>query len=168
MSTTNTVYDEYEPIASFFDPPPPFNEKYQFAIKMQRKNKPLAVIGLFVSANDFPTIMVERRYNECLKANRILSHLEYQAIVNENLLPELASEAKNRARGPEPTPPTNALRTAGHHWLDDYDSDGHYFGCVVLQWNPGAMRWSHSGNVGAGLYVDTAYWRYVAPCSIPE
>lgn len=77
----------------------------------------------------------------------------------------------HRQAGPfpnEPKPPEAQARIAGHHWLDDYDSDGHYFGRVVLQWNPGAQRWSHSGMVATGSYVDTAHWRYVCSCSIPE
>ena len=68
----------------------------------------------------------------------------------------------------EPKPPTKYLRTADHHWLDDYDCDGHYFGRIVLQWNPGAERWSHSGMVATGSYVDTKNWRYVCHCPIPE
>lgn len=68
----------------------------------------------------------------------------------------------------EPQPPTKHIRTADHHWLDRYDIDGHFHHRVVLQWNPSAKRWSHSGNVGTGIYVNTQYWRYVAPCLIPE
>lgn len=68
----------------------------------------------------------------------------------------------------EPVPPGYEIRAAGHHWLDHYDSDGHYFGRVVLQWNPAAKKWSHSGNVGTGMYVITSNWKYVAPCPIPE
>lgn len=69
----------------------------------------------------------------------------------------------------EPKPAKNAdLRLAGHHWLDCYDIDGHFHQRVVLQWNPSAKRWSHSGDVGTGIYVNTQYWRYVAPCPIPE
>jgi len=67
----------------------------------------------------------------------------------------------------EPSPPTYQVKMAGHHWLEHMDMDGHSFGVVVLQWNPGAKRWSHSGNVGTGIYVDTHHWRYVGPCSIP-
>lgn len=59
-------------------------------------------------------------------------------------------------------------KAAEHHWLEVFDSDGHSFGLVVAQWNPGAQKWSHSGYVGSGLYLDTRYWRYVAPCQMPE
>lgn len=68
----------------------------------------------------------------------------------------------------EPQPPGNEIKLANHHWLDHYDSDGHYFGRIVLQWNPGAKRWSHSGNVGTSMYVSTRHWKYVCTCSIPE
>lgn len=68
----------------------------------------------------------------------------------------------------EPVPPGYEIRAGGHHWLDRYDSDGHYFGRVVLQWNPGAKKWSHSGNVGSNMFVNTSNWKYVAPCPIPE
>lgn len=64
-------------------------------------------------------------------------------------------------------PPGHHVRGAGHHWLEILDCDGHSFGICVLQWNPGARKWSHSGNVGTGMYVDTRYWRYVAECPLP-
>lgn len=66
----------------------------------------------------------------------------------------------------EPVPPKNQ-RSAGHHWLEKRDIDGHTFGLVVLQWCPGAKRWSHSGHVGSDIYVDTSYWLYEAPCPMP-
>lgn len=50
-------------------------------------------------------------------------------------------------------PPENHRKSAGHHWLEVLDSDGHRFGAVVAQWNPGARRWSSSGDVGIGLYL---------------
>lgn len=68
----------------------------------------------------------------------------------------------------EVLPPANRLKAAEHHWLEVLDTDGHSFGLVVLQWNPGAKRWSHSGQVGTGRYVDTSYWRYVGPCPMPD
>ncbi|WP_146039558.1 MULTISPECIES: hypothetical protein [unclassified Variovorax] len=60
------------------------------------------------------------------------------------------------------------MKTAEHHWLEVKDMDGHSFGLVVAQWNPGARKWSHSGNVGTGLYLNSDYWRYVAPCPMPD
>lgn len=66
--------------------------------------------------------------------------------------------------GPVPPQP----KDAGHHWLEDFDCDGHSFGMVVAQWNPGARRWSHSGNVATGMYLDTRHWKYVAPCPMPD
>lgn len=66
----------------------------------------------------------------------------------------------------EPIPPNT--KTAEHHWLEVFDSDGHSFGLVVLQWNPGAKRWSHSGDIGTGIYVNTYGWKYIAKCPMPE
>lgn len=66
---------------------------------------------------------------------------------------------------PSPAPPN--IKMADHHWLEVMDSDGHSFGLVVAQWNPGAKRWSHSGNVATGMYLDTQLWRYVEPCPMP-
>ena len=68
----------------------------------------------------------------------------------------------------EVKPPVKDLKRAEHHWLEVLDSDGHSFGLIVLQWNPGAQRWSHSGMVGTGIYVDTSYYRYVAQCPMPD
>lgn len=64
-----------------------------------------------------------------------------------------------------PVPPNP--KVADHHWLEEMDGDGHSFGLLVAQWNPGAKRWSHSGNVGSGVYLYTQHWRYVAPCPWP-
>jgi hypothetical protein len=66
----------------------------------------------------------------------------------------------------EPVPPNP--KAAAHAWLEVRDCDGHSFGLVVAQWNPGARRWSHSGYVGSGCYLDTTYWRYAAPLAMPE
>ena len=68
----------------------------------------------------------------------------------------------------EVKPPTQYLKGADHHWLEVLDTDGHSFGLIVLQWNPGAQRWSHSGMVGTGIYVDTTCYRYVGLCPMPE
>ncbi len=70
--------------------------------------------------------------------------------------------------GAEPQPPKTHLRSAGHHWLKVFDINGHNFGIVVAQWNPGVQRWSHSGDVGTGRYLETGYWQYLAPCPMPE
>lgn len=67
-----------------------------------------------------------------------------------------------------PTPPGWKAKIAGHHWLDKRDSDGHSFGLVVLQWNPVAKKWSHSGDCGTGIYIETRYWQYVSECPMPE
>lgn len=67
----------------------------------------------------------------------------------------------------EPIPPGWKAKTAGHHWLEKFDCDGHSGGLIVLQWNPVARRWSISGNVGAGNYVETKNWKYVAYCPMP-
>lgn len=68
----------------------------------------------------------------------------------------------------EPTPPGFLVGHAGHHWLDEVDHDGRRNQRVVLQWNPNARRWSYSGQVGTGQYVNTWGWQYVAPCEMPE
>lgn len=81
-----------------------------------------------------------------------------------------ASKSPQRGRdfpGVEPQPPGYKVRMADHHWLEKIDSDGHRLGLVVLQWNPSAKRWSHSGYAGAGVYVDTRDWAYVAECPLP-
>ncbi len=68
----------------------------------------------------------------------------------------------------EPTPPQEFLKRSEHHWLEVLDTDGHSFGLHVVQWNPGARRWSHSGAYGTGLYLDTRCWRYIAHCPTPK
>ena len=77
------------------------------------------------------------------------------------------------AQGPvevnvSPQPLGHHVRLAGHHWLERLDIDGHSFGLVCLQWNPCAKKWSHSGNVGTNLYVETQGWRYVERCPMPD
>lgn len=66
----------------------------------------------------------------------------------------------------EPVPPNP--RSGDHHWLEKIDMDGHSGGLIVLQWNPGAKRWSTSGNLGTGIYVETAGWKYVELCPLPS
>lgn len=67
----------------------------------------------------------------------------------------------------EVVPPGHHARLGGHHWLQEVDFDGRVMDTVVLQWNPGVQRWSHSGNVGTGMYVDTKGWKYLAICPMP-
>lgn len=64
---------------------------------------------------------------------------------------------------PEPAPPVCMSRDAGHHWLEERDFDGHSFGYVIMQWQPTAKRWCHSGYVASGRDIDTRNWLYVAP-----
>lgn len=65
-------------------------------------------------------------------------------------------------------PPARYLKAAEHHWIEDIDSDGHLMQIVVLQWNPGAQRWSHSGYVGTGLYVCVGpKSKWLAHCPMP-
>ena len=68
----------------------------------------------------------------------------------------------------EPTPPPNHIRHCGHHWLDVFNSDGEYGGRVILQWNASVMRWSNSGMVGTGIYINTGGWKYVCSQEIPD
>ena len=63
------------------------------------------------------------------------------------------------------TPPNP--KSGDHHWLEKFDSDGHSGGLIVLQWNPVAKRWSFSGQLGTGNYVDTTGWKYVAIAPMP-
>lgn len=72
----------------------------------------------------------------------------------------------NNPNLPEPKPPHP--KSADHHWLQIRDFDGHDMGTVVLQWNPCAQRWSHSGDVGTGYYINTNGWVYIAPCPMPQ
>jgi hypothetical protein len=69
---------------------------------------------------------------------------------------------------PEPEPPSQYLKSAEHHWLEQLNSDDQSFGYVVLQWNPRSKYWSHSGYVGTGISVETHGWRYVAHCPMPD
>lgn len=68
----------------------------------------------------------------------------------------------------EPVPPNKYIKGGYHHWLEKYDCDGHFFGLIVLQWNPGAKRWSHSGNLGTEWYINTENWKYHSVCLMPE
>lgn len=66
-----------------------------------------------------------------------------------------------------PLPPNHCIKQAGHHWMEEVDSDGHRHGAQVCQWNPGAGRWSHSGYVGTGIYLTTDNWVYLAEAAMP-
>lgn len=68
---------------------------------------------------------------------------------------------------PEPQPVGFRARLAGHHWVQEIDFDGHVGGTIVLQWNPSVKRWSHSGNVGTGGYVEIPGWKYIGICPMP-
>lgn len=67
----------------------------------------------------------------------------------------------------EPKPPGHHSRLGGHHWVQEVDFDGREQDIVVLQWNPSAQRWSHSGNCGTGAYVNIKGWKYLRPCPMP-
>ncbi len=67
----------------------------------------------------------------------------------------------------EVVPPGHHARLGGHHWVQKIDTDGSVIDTVVLQWNPSVRRWSHSGNVGTGLYVDIKGWKYLSVCPMP-
>lgn len=66
------------------------------------------------------------------------------------------------------SPVPKNIKQAEHCWLEVKDSDGHSFGPVVAQWNPKAQKWSHSGDVGTGRYLNTEFWEYIAPCPFPK
>ena len=69
--------------------------------------------------------------------------------------------------GDEPQPPGWKARYAGHHWVANIDGDGREWPPVCLQWNPVAMKWSRSGDVATGMYVDIPGYRYVAEAQLP-
>lgn len=68
---------------------------------------------------------------------------------------------------PDVIPPANHSQLAGHHWLLIKDYDGHEFGLICLQWQPGARRWCHSHEYDTGRDVEVKYYEYVAPCQQP-
>lgn len=68
----------------------------------------------------------------------------------------------------EPVPPGYQSRLAGHHWLLVRDGHGRHFDIVIMQWNPSAQKWSHSGYYGTMIYVDTTWWQYLEECKLPE
>jgi len=67
----------------------------------------------------------------------------------------------------EPQPPGHHVILGGHHWLEMRTSEGEIPELIVLQWNPGVRRWSHSGNIATGGYVNAFGWKYVAVCPLP-
>lgn len=67
----------------------------------------------------------------------------------------------------EPQPQGFHARLAGHHWVQEVDFDGRDGDMIVLQWNPAVKRWSHSGKVGTGAYLDIHGWKYVGLCPMP-
>lgn len=68
----------------------------------------------------------------------------------------------------EPVPPNKFLKRSDHHWLEVLDTDGHSFGLQVAQWNPGARRWTRSGEYGTDMFLSTEGWKYVAYCPTPD
>lgn len=67
-------------------------------------------------------------------------------------------------------PPKIYQKHMGHHWLEILDYDGHSFGLIVLMWNPGSQRWTHSDahdTVGAGKGIDTLGYRWVSHIDPP-
>jgi hypothetical protein len=70
-------------------------------------------------------------------------------------------------------PPPQFMKMAENHWIakreGQYSGSNSIIEIFVLQWNPGAQRWSHSGLVGTGMYVmlyDNFEW--YAYCPLPE
>jgi hypothetical protein len=64
-------------------------------------------------------------------------------------------------------PPAYHIERAGHHWLQVRDYDGHPFGYIVLQWQPGVRQWCHSHQYSRGENYDVTYYEYVGPCPQP-
>ena len=112
-----------------------------------------------------------QRWSSIERAERYSNTLEKANWELMSLTPRLGPIDLVSLDGPPSpiTPPGYQVRHAGHHWLEEYDSDGHFHGLKVLQWNPGAMKWSHSGLVGTGLYVEvTTHWKYHSECALPK
>lgn len=65
-----------------------------------------------------------------------------------------------------PIPPGNHSQEAGHHWLRWRDYDGRFSIPVIYQWQPGAQRWCHSGDIATGRDLDLADWEYLG--SVPR
>ncbi len=79
----------------------------------------------------------------------------------------LLKQVHDHFRGEQPFPPNQYLKTADHHWLEVRTPDGNTYGLVVLQWNPGVQKWSHSGDYATGYYIDATSYRYIAHCPLP-
>ncbi len=67
----------------------------------------------------------------------------------------------------EPKPPINLSRDTGHHWLQIVDFDNRAGEYVVMQWQPNAQKWCHSGYCASGRNVDTTGWLYVCQVKHP-
>lgn len=62
-------------------------------------------------------------------------------------------------------PPAQYQRYMGMHWLQVLDYDGHSFGNIALQWNPGSRTWTHSqahDTHGAGGGIETTGYKWLA------
>lgn len=157
------------PVYTEFIPEGPFKDMFKLGMRRHREYQEYAIVGLYSDTRDYPILMDERRYLESIRVGKILSLAEFHRFLDgkeaeKTPMKTIIDEPYSK----EPRPPGREIRLAGHHWLDDFNMDGQFCGRVVLQWNPGAKRWSHSGMVGTGSYVDTSYWKYVGPCPIPE
>ena len=157
------------PVIEDFKLEPPFTKEFTSAKRKywtQPQSPDEAIIALY-GPGPHPMLFPERRYRESVKAGRILTLAEFDAILSsEPLKPSPMQTIFETAK--EPLPPMSYVRRAEHHWLDEYDSDGHYHGRIVLQWNPGAQRWSHSGMLATNSYINTKFWKYVGHCPMPE
>lgn len=66
----------------------------------------------------------------------------------------------------EPLPSVLDQRFAGHHWLRELSYDGHHMQTVVLQWQPNARKWCHSGDVATGR--DNRHTWVDVHCTLPS
>ena len=47
-----------------------------------------------------------------------------------------------------------------------FDSDGHFLGYIVLQWQPHAKQWCHSDGHARGNALRVDDFQYLGPCPI--
>ena len=99
--------------------------------------------------------------------------IDFEAVFGCNMVEhvrrfkELEAQRVKENTSQEPIPTGWRSKTASHYWVEKFDCDGHSGGLMVLQWNPTAKRWSISGNVGTGNYVDTKGWKIIQYCPLP-
>lgn len=142
-----------------FVPEAPFDVKFKVGFRGYSGWVGLNIVKLYDMKGNPPTIISEYVYQTSLKTGKEPSPPTIES-------PEAVHSVIDSRK--EPSPPLLMSRIAGHHWLREIDFDGRASEYIVLQWNPAAKRWSHSGSVATGYYIDTRGWKYIQPCPMPE